>query len=79
MRKFFALILAIMLILSMAVTASACTPRLKIPSIKIPEIKNVEIELPQSVWDNHFRNNPIKIDYSKIKFDLDIDWGKFFR
>lgn len=68
MRKIFALILAVMLVVSMAVPASACTPKLKIPSIKIPEIKNVEVTLSDSFWDNYFAKNPIKIDFSKIKF-----------
>lgn len=70
MRKFIALILAIMLIMSMAIPAYAVTPALKIPSIKIPNISNsVEVKQSQSFWDNYFKENPIKIDFSKIKFN----------
>lgn len=65
MRKFIALILAILIVMSMAISASAVTPPLKIPSIKIPKIEKVEVTLPQSFWDNHFRENPIRIDWSR--------------
>lgn len=69
MRKIIAFFLAVMLVMSMAVTASACTPKLKIPSIKIPKIEKVEVTLPQSFWDNYFVENPINIDFSKVKFN----------
>lgn len=69
MRKIIALILAILIVMSMAVSASAVTPPLKVPSITIPKIEKVEVTLPQSFWDSYFRANPIKIDFSKIKFN----------
>ena len=56
MRKLFALILAVMLAASMAVTASACTPRLRIPHVEIPRLR-VEFKLPQSFWENYFGRN----------------------
>lgn len=79
MRKILALIFTLTLILAIPVQASAVTPPLRVPDLpKIPEIK-VEVKLPDNYWDNYFRNNPIKVDYSKVKIDLNIDWGKFFR
>ena len=70
MKKIISIILALMLIMSMAIPAYAVTPTLKIPNIKIPNISNsVEVKLPQSFWDNYFKENPIKIDFSKIKFN----------
>ena len=79
MRKTLILIFALTLILAIPVQASAVTPPLRVPDMPdIPEIK-VEVKLSDDFWENHFKNNPIKIDYSKLKFDLDIDWGKFFR
>lgn len=70
MRKIFALMLAIMIIMSMAISAYAATPTLRVPSIKIPDISgSIEVKLPQSFWNNHFAKNPIIIDFSKIKFN----------
>lgn len=60
MRKFIALLLAIMLVLSLAISAYAATPTIKIPSINIPDISgSVEVKLPQSFWDNWFAEHPI--------------------
>lgn len=53
MKRFLAIILAIMLFSSMTVTAHAVTPSLKIPSINIPEIK-VSFQLPDGFWDKYF-------------------------
>lgn len=67
MKKIIALILSLMLVMSMAISAYAATPTLNIPSIKIPDISNnVEVKLSQSFWNNYFRENPIRIDFSKI-------------
>lgn len=73
MRKIFALILAVMLVMSMAISASAYT--LNIP--KVPQISNIKLEpkldvnLEKAV-ENHTENwvsNWIsKIDFSKIDF-----------
>lgn len=81
MRKTLILIFALTLILAIPVQASAVTSSLRIPDLpEIPDLsESVEVELSDDFWDNHFKNNPIKIDYSKLKFDFDIDWGKFFR
>ena len=71
MRKFIALLLAVMLVLSLAVPAFAATPSLKIPHIEIPDISGrVEVKLPQSFWDGYFVRNPFRIDFSKIN----INW-----
>lgn len=60
MRKIIAFILAVMLVMSMAVTASAATPKLNIPHIEIPNISgSVEVKLPQSFWDKWFAEHPI--------------------
>lgn len=67
MRKIFAFILAIMLVMSMAISAYAATPPIKIPSIKIPDISDsVEVKLSDNFWNNYFKENPIRIDFSKI-------------
>ena len=75
MRKIFALILAVMLVMSMAVSASACTPKLKIP--KVPQISSIKLEpkldenLENAVDDqveNHVSKWVGKIDFSKIDF-----------
>lgn len=68
MKKIFAILLAVMLIASMTVTTHAATPKLDIPDIEIPDISgSVKAELSDSVWDNWFKEHPIKIDFSKIK------------
>jgi hypothetical protein len=67
MRKIFAFLLAIMIVMSLSISAYAVTPTLKIPSIKIPDISdNIEVKLPQTTWDNYFKENPFRIDFSKI-------------
>ena len=60
MRKLFALILAVMLIICMAVTASAVTPIIKVPSIKV-SITKPEIKVSDSFWDKYFQEHPITI------------------
>lgn len=75
MRRIFALILAVMVIMSMAVPAFACTPRLKVP--KVPQISSIKLEpkldenLEKAVdnqAENHVSKWVSKIDFSKIKF-----------
>lgn len=79
MRKALILIFALTLILGIPVQAFAVTPSIKIPDMPgIPEVK-VEVKLSDNFWSNHFNNNPIEVDYSKIKFDFDIDWSKLWR
>lgn len=73
MRKIIAMILALMLIASVTVVTHAATPKLDIPSIEIPDISgsvkdNIEVEIPDTFWDNWFKENPFKIDFSKIKW-----------
>ena len=75
MRKIFTLALALVLIASMTVTTHAATPKLDIPDIEIPDISgsvkdNIEVEIPDTFWDNWFEEHPIKIDFSKFKL-----WG----
>lgn len=71
MRKIFAIILAVMLMASVTVTTYAATPKLDLDLPKIPDISgSVKVEIPDTVWDNWFKEHPIKIDFSKIKL-----WG----
>lgn len=65
MRKLFALILAVMLILCMVVTASAVTPTIKVPSVKIPTVKVPEVKVSDSFWDKWFAEHPIVIPGEK--------------
>jgi hypothetical protein len=66
MRKTLILIFALTLILAIPVQASAVTPPLRVPDMpEIPEIK-VEVKLSDDYWNNYFRSNPFKIDWSKI-------------
>jgi hypothetical protein len=75
MKKIFALLLAVMLIVVMSVPASACTPKLKIP--KVPKISSIKLEpklgenLEKAVdnqVENHVSKLVGKIDFSKIDF-----------
>ena len=71
MKKIFAILLAVMLIASMTVTTHAATPKLDIPDIEIPNISgSVKVELSDNFWGNYFKENPIRIDFSKVKL-----WG----
>ena len=68
MKKILVFIVAVMLIASMTVTTHAATPKLDILDIDIPDISgSVKVELSDSVWDNWFKEHPIKIAFSKIK------------
>ena len=71
MKKILVFIVAVMLIASMTVTTHAATPKLDIPNIDIPDISgSVKVELSDNFWGNYFKENPIRIDFSKIKL-----WG----
>jgi hypothetical protein len=71
MRTIFAILLTVMLIASMTVSAYAATPKLDLDLPEIPDISGtVKVEIPDTVWDNWFKEHPIKIDFSKIKL-----WG----
>ena len=68
MRKFIALILAILIVMSMAISASAVTPPLRVPSIKIPDISgSVKIDTTPAV-DAWFDEHPIRIDWTRFDF-----------
>lgn len=71
MRKIFAMILAVMLVASMAVTAHAATPKLKVPDM--PEISNIKIEVKldettEKAIENHAAEWVKKMDFSKIDY-----------
>lgn len=62
-RKFIALLMVLVLLICLAAPAFACTPRLNPPKIPtVPDISgSVEVDLPDSVWDNWFKEHPIKL------------------
>jgi hypothetical protein len=68
MRKIIAILLAVMLIASMTIPAYAVTPKWEYKAVKLPEIK-VSIKIPDSVFDNWFKEHPlnIKIDFTNVK------------
>ena len=66
MRKIFAIILVVALVICMAIPAFAVTPRFEYKAVKIPEIK-VSIKIPDIVFDNWFNEHPIKISYTSPK------------
>ena len=75
MKKFFAILLAVMLVASMAVPAFAATPALKIPNV--PQISKIEIKLGETTKNaiaNHvnkwFAENPIKFDFEFTNIKL---------
>lgn len=64
MKKIVAMVLTLMLIVAMAVPAAAVTPPLDIPSISIPDISDdvhIDIDIPDSFWDQWFKDHPIEI------------------
>lgn len=73
MKKIIAILLALLLILSMAIPVAAVTPKLDIP--KVPQISKIkfEVKLPETTEkaiENHAAEWVKKIDFSKIKFDF---------
>ena len=63
MKKIFAILLAVMLIASMAVSAYAVTPKWEYKPVKLPQIK-VSINIPDKVFTDWFKDHPIKISYT---------------
>ena len=71
MKKIIMLILAIMLVVSMTITAHATTPKLNIPNV--PQISKIKIEVKldenmEKAVENNVAEWIKKIDFSKIKF-----------
>lgn len=65
MKKITAILLALLLIMSLAMPAFAVTPPLQVPDMpEIPEIE-VEIDIPDQVFDDWFEENPLP--------DIDIE------
>ena len=71
MKKIIAILMALVLVMSMAVPAAAVTPALKIPDV--PQISKIEIQvnLDEKVYENAiqkwFAEHPIKLDIFRIK------------
>lgn len=59
MKKIFAILLAVMLIASMAVSAYAVTPKWEYKPVKLPQIK-VTIKIPDKVFTDWFKEHPIR-------------------
>ena len=64
MKKNIAILLALLLILSMAVPAAAVTPPLDTPaSPTVPDISDgIHVEIPDEVFDDWFDEHPIVIE-----------------
>ena len=63
MRKIIVLILALALIVSMAVTSFAATPKWEYKPVVLPQLK-VSIKIPDSVFDNWFKEHPLNLNLS---------------
>ena len=62
MRKIIAIVLAVMLMVSMAVSVQAVTPKLDTPSITIPDISDdIHIDLPDSAFEDYIPDIGITI------------------
>ena len=59
MRKIFAILLAVMLIASLAVSAYAVTPKWEYNPVKLPQIK-VSVKIPDKVFTDWFKEHPIR-------------------
>ena len=70
MKKLITILLVLTLVICMTIPVYAITPTLQIPDM--PEISKIQldvnIEIPDSIFDNWFKKHPIVIDWSKIKF-----------
>ena len=68
MKKILAMLLALLLIVSMAIPAYAVTPKLEIPDVpQISKIKfDIKIELPDDFWSNWFKEHPLNLDLSGV-------------
>ena len=65
MRKIITFILALVLIASLAVTSFAVTPKWEHKPVKLPQIK-VSIKIPDSVFDDWFKDHPLNLNISYI-------------
>lgn len=63
MRKIITLMLALVLIVSLAVTSFAATPKWEYKPVVLPQLK-VSIKIPDSVFDNWFKEHPINISFT---------------
>lgn len=63
MRKIITFILALVLIVSMAVTSFAATPKWEYKPVVLPQLK-VSIKIPDSVFDNWFKEHPLNLNLS---------------
>lgn len=61
MKKLFAIIFVLLIVIAIAVPAYAVTPTIKVPSVKIPTVKVPEIKVSDSFWDKWFAEHPIVI------------------
>ena len=61
MKKFFAVMMVVLIAVSMAIPAYAVTPTIKVPGVKIPTIKVPEVKISDSFWDKWFEEHPITI------------------
>lgn len=61
MRKFFAVMMVVLIAVCMAVTAYAVTPTIKVPNIKVSITKVPEVKISDSFWDKWFEAHPIEI------------------
>ena len=66
MRKIVIFVLTLAMLVAVAVPAFAVTPKWEYKAVKLPEIK-VSIKIPDSVFDNWFKEHPIKIDFTNVK------------
>lgn len=67
MRKIFAILLAVMLIASMAVSAYAVTPKWEYKPVKLPQIK-ADTSFVQGAIAKWLIENPIDLPDIKISF-----------
>ena len=77
MRRLITMLLAVMLIVSMAISAYAVTPEYHAPDIPdFSGIKfDIKFELPDSIWDKWFEKHPVKFElpddfWGDIKFNF---------
>jgi hypothetical protein len=66
MRKIFAILLAVMLIASLAVSAYAVTPKWEYKAVKLPEIR-VQPNFVEDIVANWFKQNPLQINFTSVK------------
>lgn len=74
MKKIIALLLALLLILSMAAPVAAVTPTLHPPDLpEVPDISgSVHVELPEDYWDAYFEEHPITVKPTEGLTHIDL-------